>query len=374
VKPGWIPSPQFLQGSNGFIFSYENQQIIISIFVEKLIAKNVNFTLKKMNKTISKNKKSQSEPKNYNKDLVDFMKKVYAKIIIDICNVRLHDEDGGCDVELVGQKHVDVMKYKDKEVTIVYTPVSGEDWVEEAMFYVNCPISMKFSDSTKKVIRNEFEKVRQLLVQNFNEIIAASGGKWYCKLDGPITPRKILGLSWDLYHHVESNTWRLKFKPGDHIGAVDGGHWIPYDVMKIYDESSEKVEVYSCKMTKEQLIKMYADNFRYCGFEVQNAQNYNLFYIMPLFNITYHHPLISFLVYGLSVGIIITVAFCLHEYINEMIRDKSPSEKMRIKIAVHFFGNLISVFLVMSFLYYTFGFGTNYFPMCSYTKFCKKRL
>ena len=136
---------------------------------------------------------------------------------------------------------------------------------------------MKFSDSTKKVIRNEFEKVRQLLVQNFNEIIAASGGKWFREFDGPITPRKILGLSWDLYHHVESNTWRLKFKPGDHIGAVDGGHWIPYDVMRIYDESSEKVEVYACKMTKEQLIKMYADNFRYCGFMVENAQNYNLF-------------------------------------------------------------------------------------------------
>ncbi len=214
-----------------------------------------------MRKTISKKK---SLPRIYNKDLVEFMKKVYSKIIVDICNVRKHDEDNSCDFECVGMKKVDEMIFKDKSVKIVYLPVSGNDgWCEEAVFYVNFPSTVKFSDSTLKMIKLEFEKIKNLVIQNFNEIRQLSGGYWYEQFEGPITFRKLLGLCYDLYYSKESECWKLKFKPGDKIGASDGGRWIPYDVLLQYRDSYYE--------TKEQLFSVYADSYKKYGYLVCEA-------------------------------------------------------------------------------------------------------
>ena len=83
--------------------------------------------MKRISKSISK------KTTTHNVDLVNFTKEMYARIIVDICNHRKHDEDGGCDFDCVGRSSADNYEYKGKEVKLVYFPISGEDgWCEEA--------------------------------------------------------------------------------------------------------------------------------------------------------------------------------------------------------------------------------------------------
>lgn len=215
-----------------------------------------------MKKTISK-----SEPKNYNKDLVELMKKIYAKIIVDICNIRKHDEDGGCDIDCVGTKVIDKFDYRGKNVSVIYMPLTGDTWCEEAGFSVYFPDTVKFSDSTLKMIKIEFVKIRELLVKNFNEIRELSGGKWYEQPKEPINPRHILGLCYDLYYSKDQEHWKLKFTPGTSIGAPDGGRWIPYDVNLICNPSFSQ--------DKKELFGLYGKMYSEYGVFVSEASNYN---------------------------------------------------------------------------------------------------
>lgn len=221
-------------------------------------------------KTISKPKsKKKPEPKKFNVDLVEFMRKMYARIIVDICAYRKHDEDSGCDIDCVGTKIISDYDYKGNKVSIIYLPVSGDTWCEDAVFYVNFPEKVNFTDSTITKCKIEFEKIRELLVNNFNEIREKAGGRWGHEIKTPINPRHILGLYYDLYFRKDDNGWKLKFKPGTDIGAPDGGRWIPHDVEKIFEENQ-------CD-TKEQKITLYADMYKHYGFLVPPAVIYKCF-------------------------------------------------------------------------------------------------
>jgi len=205
-------------------------------------------------------------PTNYNKDLVNFTKEIYARIIVDICNYRKHDEDGGCNFDCIGRYDSQDFKYKENIVKLVYMPLTGRDGIcEEALYSVNFPPSVKFSESTKKMIRIEFEKVRELLVKNFNEIRELTGGKWFEQLKEPIHPRRILGLQYDLYFVKEKQgNLKMKFNPGNTCYAPDGGRWIPYDVKNIYSSMEE---------TREEMNNMYAEIFKDYGYSVVMANN-----------------------------------------------------------------------------------------------------
>lgn len=216
----------------------------------------------KLAKSISKKtvKKPKPEPKNYNKDLVEFMKKMYARILVEICNHRVHDEDNGCDFEYVSMRCEQEFDYKGKQVKLVYLPVEGIEtgYCTEAVFYVNCPPTMKFTDSTLAKIKMEFRGVREMLVKNFNEIRELAGGKWFEKLKTPVNTRHILHLFYDLYYKKDENCWKCKFKPNDQLCAPDGGRWIPYDVKNIYEETNEK----------EEMNALYGQNYGEYGYFV----------------------------------------------------------------------------------------------------------
>jgi len=219
-----------------------------------------------MRKTISKTKATKTTPivlDDYDIDLVAFMKKMYAKIIYDICYVRKHDEDNGCDIDCCGMQVTEEYEYKGEKISVVYFPAEGEYWCTKGIFYVNCTPSMKFSEQTLKKIKSEFQKIRHLLVDNFNEIRELSGGKWYDEPKTPINPRHILGLVYDLYYEKAKNRWKLAFTPSESIGASDGGRWIPYDVMLITDKR--------CSETREELFKLYGESYRDYGCKVEPA-------------------------------------------------------------------------------------------------------
>lgn len=90
----------------------------------------------------------------------------------------------------------------------------------------------------------------------------------------------------------------------------------------------------------------------------------------PLFELRNYHPLYSFFIYGITLSIIITFAFLIDDEIDRYIRFRPHKERVKIKSIVHFFTNLVGIFLVFTVSYYFFGIGTNLFPLCSYKKFC----
>jgi HKD family nuclease len=92
---------------------------------------------------------------------------------------------------------------------------------------------------------------------------------------------------------------------------------------------------------------------------------------MVLFNLEYSHPIISFIVYGLATAFIIAVAFIVNEIIDIRIKDKNPSQRIKIRLLTHFIISFIVIFILYIVLYYLFGFGSNLFPICTYKKFCK---
>lgn len=90
----------------------------------------------------------------------------------------------------------------------------------------------------------------------------------------------------------------------------------------------------------------------------------------PLFELRNYHPLFSFFLYGITLSIILTLAFLINDEVDRNIMHRPHKERIKIKTAVHFFTNLVGVFLVFAISYYLFGIGTNLFPLCSYKKFC----
>jgi hypothetical protein len=92
---------------------------------------------------------------------------------------------------------------------------------------------------------------------------------------------------------------------------------------------------------------------------------------MVLFNLQYSHPIISFIVYGLMTAFIIAVAFVINELIDRRIKDKKPSERIKLRFLSHFVISFSVIFILYIVLFYVFGFGSNLFPICAYKKFCK---
>ena len=92
---------------------------------------------------------------------------------------------------------------------------------------------------------------------------------------------------------------------------------------------------------------------------------------MVLFNLQYSNPIISFIVYALMTSFIIAVAFVINEIIDLRIKDKSPSERIKIRLLTHFIISFSVIFILYVVLYYLFGFSSNIFPICTYKKFCK---
>ena len=123
--------------------------------------------------------------------------------------------------------------------------------VRRGVYYLNFPKSVKFSEATLKVLKVEFENVRELLVQNFNELRELTNGKWYEDLIGQIYAKKILDLCYDIYFSKENHCFKLKFKPGDNMNLPNSGLWIPPDVQKIYDPTT----------SKEELLKEYSQMY-----------------------------------------------------------------------------------------------------------------
>ncbi len=91
---------------------------------------------------------------------------------------------------------------------------------------------------------------------------------------------------------------------------------------------------------------------------------------MVLFNLQYTHPIISFIVYALMTSFIIAIAFVINELIDRRIKDKNPSERIRIRLLTHFGISFSVIFILYIVLFYLFGFGSNLFPICTYKKFC----
>jgi hypothetical protein len=91
---------------------------------------------------------------------------------------------------------------------------------------------------------------------------------------------------------------------------------------------------------------------------------------MVLFNLQYSHPVVSFIVYSIITAFIISVAFVINEIIDLKIKDKSPSERIKIRLLTHFIISFSVIFILYVVLFYLFGFGSNLFPICSYKKFC----
>lgn len=91
---------------------------------------------------------------------------------------------------------------------------------------------------------------------------------------------------------------------------------------------------------------------------------------MVVFNLQYSHPIISFIIYGLMTSFIIAVAFVINEIIDLRIKDKSPSERIKIRLLTHFIISFSVIFILYIALFYLFGFGSNLFPICTYKKFC----
>ena len=67
---------------------------------------------------------------------------------------------------------------------------------------------------------------------------------------------------------------------------------------------------------------------------------------MVLFNLQYSHPIISFIVYALMTSFIIAVAFVINEIIDLRIKDKSPSERIKIRFLSHFVISFTVIFIL----------------------------
>ncbi len=92
---------------------------------------------------------------------------------------------------------------------------------------------------------------------------------------------------------------------------------------------------------------------------------------MPIFRIEYSHPLISFIIYGLIMAFIISIAFAVNEEVDWRIQNKPHYEKVKIKLLSHFIISFFTISIFYSIMYYLFGFGSNLFPLCTYKKFCQ---
>jgi len=61
-------------------------------------------------KPIQRLSRAKPIPTDYDNDLVEFMKKIYARLIVYLSEYRVHDEDGGCDVDCVGTQSTENLR------------------------------------------------------------------------------------------------------------------------------------------------------------------------------------------------------------------------------------------------------------------------
>lgn len=215
-------------------------------------------------KPIQRLSRAKAIPTDYDNDLVEFMKKIYARLIVYLSEYRVHDEDGGCDVDCVGTQSTEEFTYKDNTIRLVYFPIINNDfgYCNEAMYYLNFPSNIDFSKDTIVKIRQEFEIIRNTLLENYNEIISLSGGRWFRNLKKPVNFRHLLNLQYDLYYKENEHQWKMKFTPFEQSDGPDGGRWRPFDIEKIYSTSITD--------TKEERYNEYIESLKYSGYKINS--------------------------------------------------------------------------------------------------------
>lgn len=94
---------------------------------------------------------------------------------------------------------------------------------------------------------------------------------------------------------------------------------------------------------------------------------------IPLYNIPYSNPYVSFLVYSIIIALAIAFAFLVNEYIDTKIKYKTQNERYRIRFFSHLIVALIFTFFVITLFFLLFGWGQSFYPVCTFVDHCKDR-
>ena len=103
----------------------------------------------------------------------------YATVLTKIFNQWIHDEDGGCDYDSVGQRQV--MTFNN--IMAIFQPKGSEGWIEEAALIFTLTkegkaAGHKLNEAAFKSFGPIIETVNKKLFESWTKFIGSRQNKW----------------------------------------------------------------------------------------------------------------------------------------------------------------------------------------------------
>lgn len=194
-------------------------------------------------KTKSRAPKGVEKKPTLNKEFIKDFKKAYFKVINDITNERIHDEDSANNYYNTEVKNLEEVGC----IKILYQPgkKDSDDLVEEGhfLFFFSNPIRKVEKDEMKKIMK----EAEQILISDYHSMKKDCNGKWYQNYKSE-TFDGILDITKP-FQEIKKNTWKLSFRPLDDVDGKGSRGWIPKKIQEFlgifdqewYDEIVEKI-------------------------------------------------------------------------------------------------------------------------------------
>ena len=97
----------------------------------------------------------------------------YAKVLAMLYHTLVHDDDGGCDWEQVGQKRI----FTFNNVVVIYQPIGKEGWIDDGclLFMPTKECGMTITETFFKKNIDLFEEVENKFIDSYNGFVEKYG-------------------------------------------------------------------------------------------------------------------------------------------------------------------------------------------------------
>lgn len=101
---------------------------------------------------------------------IEDLQLAYAKILAMLYHTLVHDDDGGCDWDQVGQKQTLTFN----NIFVIYQPIGNEGWIEDGclLFMPTKESGMKITEAFFKKHVNVFEEVENKFIDSYNGYVS----------------------------------------------------------------------------------------------------------------------------------------------------------------------------------------------------------
>lgn len=144
----------------------------------------------------------------------------YADALTKIFNEWLHDEDGGCDYDAVGQRKV----YPHNNILMIFQPKGSDGWIEDASIIFTLTKEAKAAGHKLNLgaFTDIIETVNKKLYDAFCNFLSTSQNKWFYKTQD----------KYDNYEHFVTDFCGMKKPLQEEKGVIKFTYEIKYFYME----------------------------------------------------------------------------------------------------------------------------------------------